>query len=586
MGLLEAPVVVQHRGERWGTGHLILRALLLSAAFCAITAVASRAAEPVTSFTVLSPGDVKLYGEIFAAEKSGQSGRADTLARKLSDQSLIGYALQERYLSPRYHSKFSALKSWLEDYGDLTGADQIYKLALKRAPRKSAVPPPVRPHWRGVLPPPPESDATRQQRQNVERVAAQLRTLEREERPEAAEALWKRESAQSRFPTADLNRLGAFVATAYVAELKDRQALAVCGEIMAKAAGSSEECHWVAGLASYRQGDFTAAAQHFESVVNSSNAPRTYAGAAFWAARSYMRTDHPERVLPLYERAASESDTFYGLLALRVLGRNTDAQFAEPALDTVSFAQLMEDKAAHRAVAMWQIGRPDAIEAELSRAFGDISPDLDAAFAALARDLGTPSLELRAAETALPAQRLSSLYPVPPYQPEGGYSLDQAVILAFALQESRFEPAAISRAGARGIMQIMPETAVMITHDRSLAGRNKERLDDPVYNMTLAQNYLRDLLEKQNGNLFSIAAAYNAGEGNLEKWQSIQDSNADPLLFIETIPLSETRDYIKRVMTNLWMYRLRLGEPVTGLDDTAAGAWPIYRSAVDERPSR
>ena len=99
---------------------------------------------------------------------------------------------------------------------------------------------------------------------------------------------------------------------------------------------------------------------------------------------------------------------------------------------------------------------------------------------------------------------------------------------------------------------------------------------------TLAQNYLRDLLERQNGNLISIAAAYNAGEGNLSKWQSVREAETDPLLFIETIPLAETRDYIKRVMTNLWMYRLRLGEPVTGLDDAAGGAWPIYRSVVVE----
>src|SRR6202030_3094749 len=105
-----------------------------------------------------------------------------------------------------------------------------------------------------------------------------------------------------------------------------------------------------------------------------------------------------------------------------------------------------------------------------------------------------------------PTVKLTSLYPVPPYAPQGGYALDQAVVLAFARQESRFQTAALSKAGARGVMQIMPQTAVTITHDQSLAGRNKDRLDDPVYNMTLAQNYLRDLLEKQNGNLFSIAA--------------------------------------------------------------------------------
>jgi soluble lytic murein transglycosylase len=269
-------------------------------------------------------------------------------------------------------------------------------------------------------------------------------------------------------------------------------------------------------------------------------------------------------------------------MALRVLGRDMGAEFAEPALDTVSFAQLMDDRPAHRAVAMWQIGRSEMVEPELSRAFGEISPDLDPAFAALARDLGAPSLELRAAETSAPSLRLSSLYPVPPYQPEGGFVVDQAVILAFARQESRFQPTAISRAGARGVMQIMPETAVTLTHDRSLAGRNKDRLDNPVYNLTLAQNYLRDLLDKQNGNLFSIAAAYNAGEGNLSKWQSLRESDTDPLLFIETIPLGETRDYIKRVMTNFWMYRLRLGEPVTGLNEAASGAWPIYHSAAEE----
>jgi soluble lytic murein transglycosylase-like protein len=502
------------------------------------------------------------------------------LVSQLSDKSLMGYVLAERYLGPHYHSSFSELKNWLEDYGDLAGADRIYKLAVKRAPKKTSVPSPIRAHWRGVSNDPAAFENASLEHRAAERIAAQLRMLEREERPEAAEALWKRVSAQSQLPHAELDRLGAFVATAYIAQIKDKQALTVCGEIIAKAGSAAQQCHWVAGLASYRLGSFGAAADHFEAVVKTSTVPRTYAAAAFWAARSHMHTGNPERVLTLYERAASEPDTFYGLMALRVLGRNMDSQFSEPALDTVSFAQLMDDKPAHRAVAMWQIGRTDVVESELSRAFGEISPDLDPAFAALARDLGAPSLELRAAETAAPALRLSSLYPVPPYQPQGGYSLDQAVILAFAKQESRFEPAAISKAGARGVMQIMPETAVTITHDRSLAGRNKERLDDPVYNMTLAQNYLRDLLEKQNGNMFSIAAAYNAGEGNLSKWQALRESDTDPLLFIETIPLAETRDYIKRVMTNFWMYRLRLNEPITGLDDAAAGAWPIYRSAA------
>jgi soluble lytic murein transglycosylase len=554
--------------------------LLLSAALSVIGLSQTHAADVTTSFTVLSPADVSTYRDIFAAEKSGQVERSEALVKDLSDTSLVGYILEERYLGAHYHAKFGELKNWLGKYGDLAGADKIYKLAVKRAPRKSAVPLPVPSHWRGVDNEPDAFEDANPERQAVRRLDVQLKSLVRGARAEAAEALWKRASARTRLTEADFDRLGAFVAVGYLGEQKDRQALSVCADVIARNSKTALHCHWVAGLALYRLGDFAAAAGHFETVVNNSRVPRTYSAAAFWAARSYMRNGEPDRVLILYERAASEPDTFYGLLALRVLGRDANAQFAEPALNTVSFAQLMQDRAAHRAVAMWQIGRKDVVASELSRAFGEISPDLDPAFAGLARDVGEPSLELRAAEMAAPVQRLTSLYPVPPYQPEGGYTVDPAVILAFAKQESRFQPTAKSKSGARGVMQIMPQTAVTITHDRSLAGRNKDRLDDPVYNMTLAQNYLQDLLEKQNGNLFSIVAAYNAGEGNLSKWQSQQDANGDPMLFIETIPLAETRDYIKRVMTNLWMYRLRLGEPVTGLDDAAAGAWPIYHSAT------
>ena len=127
-------------------------------------------------------------------------------------------------------------------------------------------------------------------------------------------------------------------------------------------------------------------------------------------------------------------------------------------------------------------------------------------------------------------------------------------------------------------MQIMPATAVEIARDPSLARGNKGRLDDPGYSMTLGQDYLRDLLDRQNGNLLSLAAAYNVGAGNLSKWLATQEGNNDPLLFIESLPSAETRDYVKRVMMNFWMYRKRLGEPVEGLDEIAAGGWPTYRA--------
>jgi soluble lytic murein transglycosylase-like protein len=580
LGLPE-PQLLGNHAQPLGGNVLKKLAPALFAGVCCVAAVqTAAAAEPITTSTVLSPDDVKRYSDIFAAQKAGQFARADRLLKQVEDDALVGYVLEDRYLGAHYKSKFSELKDWLENYGDLAGADQIYKLAVKRAPKKTSVPAPLRAHWRGSSGEGVAFENMALQSHLAERVADQLRALVRDERPEAAHAAVKRLAAgKSGLSQGDLDRLELYVATAYLGTAKDKAALSLSEDIIARGGASAVQGHWTAGLAAYRLGQYDKAANHFEAVVQTSKAPRTYAAAAFWAARSWTRSGKPERVLTLYETAAAEADTFYGLLATRVLGRDMNAEFAEPALDPIAFSNLMQDKAAHRAVALWQVGHTENVEAELSRAFGQISPDLDPGFAALARNLGAPALELRAAETAAPSIKLTSLYPVPRYEPEGGYVVDQAFVLAIAKQESRFDPNALSKAGARGLMQIMPQTAVTLTHDSTLAGRNKARLDDPTYSMTLAQSYLRNLVEKQNGNLFSIAAAYNAGEGNLAKWQPLLDGDADPLLFIETIPLAETRDYVKRVMTNMWMYRLRLGEPTTGLDDAAAGAWPTYESA-------
>jgi soluble lytic murein transglycosylase-like protein len=83
-------------------------------------------------------------------------------------------------------------------------------------------------------------------------------------------------------------------------------------------------------------------------------------------------------------------------------------------------------------------------------------------------------------------------------------------------------------------------------------------------------------LERQNGNLFGLTAAYNAGLGNLSRWLAQQEGNNDPVLFIESLPSPETRDYVKRVMLNMWMYQQRFGDPALGMDDAASGNWPTY----------
>ena len=120
----------------------------------------------------------------------------------------------------------------------------------------------------------------------------------------------------------------------------------------------------------------------------------------------------------------------------------------------------------------------------------------------------------------------------------------------------------------------MPATARFIARKRT----SRLALLDPEMNIALGQKYIQHLIEDPtiDGNLFYATVAYNAGPGNLRKWRRKVDYQDDPLLFIESVRSRETRNFVERVMTNLWIYRLRLGQATPSLAATAAGEWPVY----------
>ncbi|HAH10542.1 MAG TPA: murein transglycosylase, partial [Alphaproteobacteria bacterium] len=140
---------------------------------------------------------------------------------------------------------------------------------------------------------------------------------------------------------------------------------------------------------------------------------------------------------------------------------------------------------------------------------------------------------------------------------------------------SRFETDAESPSGARGLMQVLPSTA-------KLGDDPRKRLFEPVYNLTVGQNYVREMMRftSPDGNLLQTLVAYNGGPGNLQKWLASVDYRDDPLLFIESLPSRETRGYVERVMANMWIYQMRMGKPTTSLDDLASGRWPIYSGSA------
>jgi soluble lytic murein transglycosylase-like protein len=546
---------------------------------------------------ILNAGDAEHYRAIFAAARAGQSAKADRLLGEVSDPSLKGYVLAEQYLS---HSgkrvPVNTLVAWLGNYRELGVADRIYRLAVKRSTKKKRrhhrvvyyavvtnIPvPAAMPRLRGGgyedvnLPDPPiSSDAARAVR---EPISAAIKS----DAPDQAMAILQPLIDSNTVPSYDLARLKQRIAASYFAEGMDQQAYNLASAATDAERRAAPLLDWNAGLAAFRLGMFAESAKHFEILAQVGSVPNwVRGGAAFWAARAYMRQGDPSRVVTLLTVAAHEEPTFYGLLAEKLLGQDTQSGFSEPILDEASFSQLMQIPAAHRAMALAQIGETSYVDRELERAFAESDPKLDPAFAALARHLDVPNLELRASEIS--ASRgivLTGLFPVPQYQPEGGYTIDPSLVLAFARAESRFHADAVSPAGARGLMQLMPGTATHIAGPGAVS-----RLTDARYNMTLGQRYVAELLDMYNDNLVELCAAYNAGPLKVSNWMAAREGKEDDaLLFIESMRAPETRLYVKRLLTYHWMYRRRLGLDATTLAETASGSWPTYKPPQQTAP--
>jgi soluble lytic murein transglycosylase len=140
----------------------------------------------------------------------------------------------------------------------------------------------------------------------------------------------------------------------------------------------------------------------------------------------------------------------------------------------------------------------------------------------------------------------------------------------------------VSAAGARGLMQIMPETAQYLM---GAAYFSKERLHEPASNLAIGQRYLQALatLDGIDGNLMKMLASYNAGPGNVQHWSETMRDQDDPLLFIETIPVAETRNFVPQALSYAWLYAAQMRLPSPSLDAIAVGLFPRFTPKARER---
>ncbi len=303
------------------------------------------------------------------------------------------------------------------------------------------------------------------------------------------------------------------------------------------------------------------AAAMFDRYGNGAKSPQSKTKGLYWAGRAAKKAGDMPAATAYFTRAAGFYDQFYGQLAAEALGKplvatavpaNIPSQPSVASSSIYQAAKLIPRMGDHaeqtlflRAIANGAVTEQQYIDA-----------------ISLSKSIGRPDLSVMAGRNAR-VDGFSSLIPYayPTITVPDNHQQNWTMIHAISRQESQFDREAVSHAGARGLMQLMPGTARETAGKISLSYNHSALTTDPAYNIQLGSTYFQRMLSYYGGSYPLAVAAYNAGPGNVNKWLN---ANGDPrtgsvgiLEWIERIPIYETKNYVQRVLENAVVYDLQ-----------------------------
>ena len=314
------------------------------------------------------------------------------------------------------------------------------------------------------------------------------------------------------------------------------------------------------------------AIKHFENMLQAVSSPLSIARGEYWLGRAYEDMNDNAQATLHYEKAAEKQTTIYGQLAAEKL--NKVRSYPPLALEKEANPKLVEQLKNSELFKIMEMleetGQHETSDLFATRLFLDAATpeEVTALTYATAIDLKREDLAVIFARKARQNNiNIVSLgYPI--WDLKHDERTETALILSIIRQESSFSSQAVSPAGARGLMQIMPATAKQIARKKRKSFSVQMLNSDPDFNVEMGSTYFADLLKRFKGSYILAIAAYNAGPTNVNKWlKSIGNphENIDPIDWIERIPFGETRNYVQRVLENLHIYRRHLNYPETEL---------------------
>lgn len=553
--------------------------------------VAEKYSEIFTT-NILTQNDIINYRQAYVFQEECKWKSANKHILKISNKILMGHILAQRYLHPKcYRSNYLELYYWLQKYNDLPQAKRIYRLAIKRMPKGYKSPTkPIKPT--GIV-----GDKVISKKSNKYKSSKKLSKNQRIEKqklinavksrvnrgwPTGAVKILQQRDVNLLLDQVELDQQKELIAKGYFLANKNDLAVKYASEALVNSSARVPYAAWTAGLASWRLKEYKKAADFFSlfSISLKDDAWHQTSGS-FWAARSYAKLGQYNNINFWLERASQNPNSFYGMLALEILGIDEKIYWGSNNTLNTSNSKLLNLPSGKRLQSLIQVGFNDELEKEIVHINSVLNKEIASESVNIAQHFNLAYTQLKIVnkleqfgltiETGL-------YYPTPIWEPRGGFNINKELIYAFMHQESMFNAKAKSNQGAVGLMQVLPSTAKFITSSKDVKRSNSNILTVPEINLEVGQEYIEYLLDLEivSNNLIYLAAAYNGGPGNLKKWKQETNYLDDPLFFMESIPSRETRWFIEKILTKYWIYQNKNQKEMTSLKMLANGKDPLY----------
>ncbi|MBN8543529.1 MAG: lytic transglycosylase domain-containing protein [Alphaproteobacteria bacterium] len=291
--------------------------------------------------------------------------------------------------------------------------------------------------------------------------------------------------------------------------------------------------------------------------------PVSQSRAAYWAGRAARKNGNHDIAQEWFEKAAQHPTVFYGQMAALELDKTATLDLPSPiSVDESERREFAQNDTPRLIALLIQQGKEEEADAFLLNLAQNTNDKYDLAILAdFAKQHGQEFDAVRVSKLALQKQHILLNYGWPKIKIPTLSTIEPALALSITRQESEFNIRAVSPAGARGLMQLMPPTAQMMARKLGM-GYTIHRLFEPEYNMILGTNYLGRLIDGFDGSYILAIASYNAGSGNVRKWIArfgMPPNNPEAAInWIESIPFIETRNYVMRALENVQVYRALL----------------------------